>query len=91
MKFPCNQCGWCCQNLDKNEIYAALDRGDGTCKWFDIDSKSCTTYGSRPLICNIEAMHQAYFSTIPYDEYIALNIEVCQSIQVKHRLPIIQI
>lgn len=39
MKFPCNQCGWCCQNLDKNEIYAALDRGDGTCEWFDIDSK----------------------------------------------------
>lgn len=91
MSFPCNQCGWCCQNLDKNKVYAALDRGDGTCKWFDIENKSCTVYESRPTICNIDAMHEFYSSEIDYDEYIALNISVCKSVQIEHQLPVIQI
>lgn len=91
MKFPCNQCGWCCQNLDKNELYSRLDRGDGTCKWFDAKIKNCTIYDSRPVICNIEAMYHVSFHTMNYDEYIALNIRTCQSVQIVNKLPIIQI
>ena len=91
MSFPCNQCGWCCQNLDNNERYSLLNRGDGTCKWFDTKHNSCTVYHTRPEICNIEKMYHSTFSAIDYDEYIALNIQVCQSVQRKHKLPIIQI
>lgn len=91
MDFPCNQCGWCCQNLDKNKMYSALDRGDGTCKWFDLEENNCTVYDTRPLICNIEAMYHDSFFAMNYDEYIELNIKTCQLIQVQNKLPIIQI
>ncbi|WP_442966441.1 YkgJ family cysteine cluster protein [Psychrobacter sp. PL19] len=91
MSFPCNQCGWCCQNLDKNKLYSTLDRGDGVCKWFDTKNKNCTIYNTRPEICNIEKMYHSTFSAIDYDEYIRLNIQVCQSVQQENKLPIIQI
>lgn len=91
MSFPCNKCGWCCQNLDNNEMYSLLDRGDGICKWFNIKHNNCTIYHTRPEICNIEKMYHSNFSAIDYDEYINLNIQVCQSVQRKHKLPIIQI
>ncbi len=29
--FSCDCCGCCCRNLKKSELYAQLDRGDGTC------------------------------------------------------------
>lgn len=91
MSFPCNQCGWCCQNLDKNELYLSLDRGDGVCKFFDVEHKSCTIYDTRPEICNIEAMYHSNFTSMKYDHYISLNIEVCQSMQRINHLPVIQI
>lgn len=91
MSFPCNKCGWCCQNLDKNELYSVLNRGDGTCKWFDLEGKSCTIYDTRPVICNIEAMYHNSFFAMDYDEYIALNIHTCESVQIQNKLPLIQI
>ena len=91
MSFPCNQCGWCCQNLDKNELYSKLDRGDGVCKWFNIENNNCTIYNTRPEICNIENMYYSTFFTIEYSEYIRLNIQVCQLVQRENKLPIIQI
>ena len=91
MTFPCNQCGWCCQNLDKDNLYASLDRGDGVCSFFDIERKQCTIYDTRPTICNIEAMYLSTFAAMDYEDYIDQNIKVCQSVQIINKLPIIQI
>lgn len=54
--FYCDCCGLCCMNLSKSEIYSDLDRGDGICKYFDMDSKLCTIYEERPEKCNVDKM-----------------------------------
>ena len=90
-KFPCNQCGWCCQNLKNNTLYKALDSGNGVCIYFKTNDNSCAIYDDRPLICNIEAMYNTEFSTMNYDEYITLNVQACQLAQIENKLPIIQI
>ena len=92
MSFPCNQCGWCCQNLNKNELYSELDNGDGVCMFFDASQNNCDIYHARPEICNIEAMYYSTFAAaMDYEEYIQLNIEACQTVQKENKLPIIQI
>lgn len=91
MVFPCNQCGWCCQNLQNSEIYHSLDDGTGVCKFFDKEMKICTIYDHRPQICNINAMYHSSFSFMRYEEYIELNIKACQTAQKQNNLPIIQI
>lgn len=91
MSFPCNQCGWCCQNLQSNTLYSSLDRGDGVCIYFSIDSKECKIYKDRPVICNIEAMYHVSFYHMSYLDYIELNIKACQTAQKANKLPIIQI
>lgn len=89
--FPCNQCGWCCQNLHNHDIYKDLDSGNGTCIHFNKFNYSCNIYNDRPLVCNIESMYHAMFSTIDYDDYISLNIKACQSAQIENKLSVIQI
>ncbi|WP_374220409.1 YkgJ family cysteine cluster protein [Psychrobacter sp. CMS30] len=91
MSFPCNQCGWCCQNLDKSELYKSLDEGNGVCKFFDLKQNSCIIYDDRPKICNIEAMYHSAFTSMEYDDYINLNIKACKTVQRANQLPIIQI
>lgn len=89
--FPCNQCGWCCQNLQNHTLYKSLDDGNGVCIYFDKTNSSCTVYHNRPLICNIQAMYEAVFSSMDYEDYINLNIQTCQSVQIANKLPVIQI
>lgn len=59
--FYCDCCGLCCMNLSKSEIYSDLDRGDGICKYFDMDSKLCTIYEERPEKCNVDKMYNNFF------------------------------
>ncbi len=63
--FTCKKCGKCCTlfHLFTKGTYPRneLDSGDGTCKYFDRETRLCTIYASRPLICN----HDRY-----YDEYL---------------------
>ena len=59
--FKCDKCGLCCQNLKKSYLYKDLDRGDGICKYYNTETKLCTIYSSRPLICNIEESYYKYF------------------------------
>lgn len=90
-KFPCNQCGWCCQNLQNQKLYEGLDSGNGVCIHFNKTNNGCRIYENRPLICNIEAMYLYAFSTMDYKDYINLNISACQKAQIESNLPIIQI
>ncbi|MEG0501662.1 MAG: YkgJ family cysteine cluster protein, partial [Cellulosilyticaceae bacterium] len=52
------QCGTCCRNLDKNNIYNDLDRGDGVCKYLDEVTNLCSIYETRPNKYNVEKGYQ---------------------------------
>lgn len=82
MMFKCNQCSECCRNLNKSELYAQLDRGDGVCR--HLDGNACSIYEDRPLLCRIDEGYNAYFKyTYSLEEYYRLNYEVCKKLQTK--------
>lgn len=78
--FPCDQCGSCCRNLDKCELYAWLDRGDGTCKY--LLENQCSIYSNRPLLCRIDECYDRYFyKVMERDEYYKLNRAECEKLR----------
>ena len=65
-------------------MYKDLDRGDGTCIFYNEETKLCTIYESRPIICNIEKAYEVYFlNEIEKGEYYRLNYEVCKKLKEK--------
>lgn len=80
-KFVCDKCGLCCQNLNLNPIYAELDDGTGTCKYYDKETRLCKIYENRPLICNVEAGYQLYKDQLSYADYIRLNYDMCKRLK----------
>lgn len=60
MMFLCDKCGLCCRNLNLSEIYADLDRGDGTCKY--LQGNLCSIYEKRPLKCRTMKAIMSTFS-----------------------------
>lgn len=87
MKFICDQCGLCCKNLDKSEIYADLDRGDGICKLFDEKTNLCSDYQNRPLKCRIDEMYEQFYKdTLSLKEYYELNYEGCKTLKEKEKI-----
>jgi hypothetical protein len=80
--FKCNCCGECCRNLDKSDIYSALDRGDGTCKYLNVNK--CSIYSARPLLCRIDECYELYFKELySLEEYYNLNYRICKELQNK--------
>lgn len=74
--FECDKCGACCRNLDKSEIYAELDRGDGICMF--LLGNLCSIYERRPFICRVDECYEKYFKEImTIEEYYSKNKEVC--------------
>lgn len=57
--FECDKCGCCCRNLDKSQIYAKLDRGDGICMY--LSGNLCSIYDNRPLICRVDESYEMFF------------------------------
>ncbi|MFW6029502.1 MAG: YkgJ family cysteine cluster protein [Halanaerobiales bacterium] len=81
-KFNCTMCGVCCTKLNRNELYKDLDRGDGICIFLNLDSKLCTIYDDRPLLCNIDKMYKEYFYKFySQDEYYNLNKKGCNKLK----------
>lgn len=80
--FPCTSCGKCCKNIDLLVTINHLDRGDGTCRHFDDESMLCTIYEERPLICRVEDYYKQHLSSIyQWDEFVKMNLEVCEKLQ----------
>lgn len=80
--FKCNKCGLCCTQLSGSSIYSELDRGDGVCKFFDEETRLCTIYQSRPLLCNVEQTYKEYFKDkLSQEEYYRLNYEACERLK----------
>lgn len=58
--FPCSGCGACCRMVmgraktilaEYNDIHT---RPDGSCEKYDLATKRCTIYETRPLICRVD-------------------------------------
>ena len=80
--FKCDRCGLCCMNLKMSELYGDLDRGDGICRHFDINTKLCAIYKERPEKCNIDKIYEKYFSgKLSREQYYQLNYEACKQLR----------
>lgn len=82
--FPCSLCGLCCQRVGLSDVTQDLDRGDGTCKHFDEYNKNCTIYDTRPDMCRVDLQYRVNYSKKhTWDEFVALNLEVCELLQMQ--------
>lgn len=80
--FICDKCGLCCMNLNMSPLYSTLDSGDGSCRFFDKETKLCAIYEKRPIICNVDKMYEQCFKDkMTKEEYYALNYEACEKIK----------
>lgn len=80
--FPCTACGECCRRISQNEQTADLDRGDGTCRYFDDETRLCRIYAERPLICRVEDYYRTYLSEqMDWDQFVRINLEICHKFQ----------
>lgn len=78
--FQCDCCGCCCRNLDKSDLYADLDRGDGICKY--LSGNLCSIYKKRPLLCRIDECYELFFKDIlSLEDYYQLNKKECQKLK----------
>ncbi len=69
-------------NLKMSDIYSNLDRGDGICRYLDINSKLCSIYENRPDKCNVDKIYDMlYKNTLTKEEYYKLNYEACKFIK----------
>ena len=78
--FKCTKCGQCCRNLGKSDLYSALDRGDGVCKY--LEGNLCSIYKDRPLLCRVDESYYAFFQEqYSLDEYYRINYNCCKKLQ----------
>lgn len=80
-KFLCIRCGMCCKNLDKNNLYSDLDRGDGICKYFNETNNLCNIYETRPDKCNVEEGYKYFKELMSLEEYLQYNVRACEKLQ----------
>ena len=79
--FPCVQCGLCCQIVHLAAETRFLDRGDGTCRNFDVETKGCRIYAERPDICRVDRQYELrYFRQYSWDDFVSLNLKACRQI-----------
>lgn len=80
--FLCDKCGLCCRNIGLSPLYLDFDRGDGVCMYYDDNTRLCTIYDKRPLLCNVDKMFDVYFSDkMTRKEYYELNYEACKKLK----------
>ncbi|HAY5018302.1 MULTISPECIES: YkgJ family cysteine cluster protein [Acinetobacter] len=80
--FPCTQCGACCRHVNLSELTKHLDRGDGICHHYDLDSKLCSIYERRPEICRIDTFYQKHLKEqFTWNEFVELNLIACKQLE----------
>lgn len=80
-RFPCNQCGLCCQNIRLSEETRYLDRGDGTCRHYEPASRSCAIYNQRPDVCRVDRVYRSrYAYQHSWPEFVEMNLRVCHAL-----------
>ena len=81
--FPCAACGACCRNLGGAPLYARLDRGDGVCRHLDAGTDRCRIYETRPKICRVADMYEAFADRLAWPEYVEHNLRACRDLQAR--------
>lgn len=80
--FPCNQCGACCRHVNRANETQFLDRGDGICRHYQLDTRQCAIYETRPLICQVEKQYQLnYQQQYSWPAFIELNQMACRILE----------
>lgn len=78
MKFPCIQCGLCCENAHLVSELQQLINEKGQCRYYNARTKKCRNYTNRPAICRTDTMYEEIFHTVMSEkEYILANLQVC--------------
>ena len=81
--FKCDKCGLCCKSLAGNQVYAELDRGDGTCKY--LKNNLCSIYTNRPLLCCIDEAYERIFKNyMSKKDYYHENYKICKLLKSKN-------
>ena len=84
--FKCERCGACCCAVERSAVYQHLDRGDGSCRYFNKDTNDCSIYYDRPLICRVDEAYDKWFhSQMTLDEYYNLNYEACRLLRKSYK------
>jgi hypothetical protein len=82
LNFECDKCGACCRHLMLfGAAYTFLDRGDGICKYLNLNNNLCTIYENRPILCNVKEGYKKFFNDMPYEEYISRTIQGCKKLK----------
>ena len=77
--FYCDQCGCCCRSIGDISSFQELNRGDGVCRYLNVDTNLCTIYENRPLLCRVEECYKMFFKDkISKEEYNRINYEACK-------------
>lgn len=80
--FQCDCCGLCCRNIKGIKLLAPFDDGSGTCVYLDRENNLCAVYGSRPLVCNVDEMYDAFFrDKMMREEFYGLNYDACKKLK----------
>ena len=80
--FPCYQCGACCKHVYLVAETQFLDRGDGICRHYNVSTKSCTIYATRPDVCRVDTQYALRYSEkYTWNEFITINIQVCHDLE----------
>ena len=80
--FKCDCCGLCCRNIKGIKLLAPFDDGSGTCVYLDRENNLCTVYSSRPLVCNVDEMYDAFLrDKMTMEEFYALNYDACEKLK----------
>ena len=86
MAFHCRKCGKCCECFrffpEDSRERRTLDSGDGTCRYFDRESRLCSIYDRRPIICDNERYYaECLKDTMTREEFDAVLNEYCEKIR----------
>lgn len=85
-EFPCNRCGECCKQVGSADETRFLDRGDGTCRYFDDAANACSIYDQRPLVCRVDAYYAThYVHLVSWDDFVEANLRVCAALASKSK------
>ncbi len=73
-------------NIGGIRLFKEFDRGDGICKYLDLNTNLCEIYSERPVICNVDKAYDMYFaSVLSKEEYYKMNYDICNQLKIWHK------
>lgn len=92
--FNCTGCGLCCTKIKEileskesspvKEIIDQFPYGytqDGSCEKYDKETRKCTVYEDRPLMCRVDEMYKHWPEKMSKQEYYRRTEHVCKILQ----------